>query len=459
MNLNIRKIGWEQLETIYDTYMKADFGGHGLKPLEMIRILWDRGCYEAICLYEEEELRAYALFVLGEGEECLLLDYLAVCREARDRGFGGIFLSMMKEHYADKAGILLETESMNSAPDQEQYEIRSRRLRFYLRNGCCVTKVKSLLFDGEYDILYIPIREQNLQVQHELENIYDLMFPEPVREKYVSVWKRQNWLADVRSWQEGKLHEKKSLLAALGFGARLPRIISLVGGGGKTTTMYQLADELAELGKRVLVTTTTHIGEPKSGQLVLVNHASELKEELWKGRILTAGTPVMDKLQEHVIRKLSMPEGLDRPEELARLLEFVDVILIEADGAKCKPIKIPQDWEPVLLPQTGLVIACVGLSAIGQTFEEACFRFEKRGGWLARAASDPIAPEDAALILMDERGSRKQLDGRYYKIILNQADDAERRAAAEKIIFFLPVTMKADCVVCAYGQMRKSVLI
>ena len=44
--------------------------------------------------------------------------------------------------------------------------------------------------------------------------------------------------------------------------ARRERVIVLVGGGGKTTTMYRLARELSALGDRVVVTTTTRINKP-----------------------------------------------------------------------------------------------------------------------------------------------------------------------------------------------------
>ena len=37
------------------------------------------------------------------------------------------------------------------------------------------------------------------------------------------------------------------------------RVISLVGGGGKTTTMYALAEIFREEGKKVIVTTSTHL--------------------------------------------------------------------------------------------------------------------------------------------------------------------------------------------------------
>src|ERR1700730_2372933 len=43
-------------------------------------------------------------------------------------------------------------------------------------------------------------------------------------------------------------------------------LISIVGAGGKTTTMYTLARELAHRGKRVVTTTTTQIFTPTSDE-------------------------------------------------------------------------------------------------------------------------------------------------------------------------------------------------
>lgn len=249
------------------------------------------------------------------------------------------------------------------------------------------------------------------------------------------------------------LKEQKSLLEALGFAdvTAIPRIISFVGGGGKTTSMYHLAEELAEQGLRVLVTTTTHIQYPNDGQTADIIHVSELDEITWEGKILTAGKSVLSVLDNgRQMKKLTMPEGLGDEAVMARLLELADVILIEADGAKCKPLKVPRDGEPVLIPQTGLVIACAGLSSIGCTFEEVCFRFAEYGAWLRRSAEEPVEPEDLSLILMDERGSRKGLDGRYYRIILNQADGSEYLEMARRVICAFPVTLQPGCAVTFY---------
>lgn len=55
------------------------------------------------------------------------------------------------------------------------------------------------------------------------------------------------------------LYEKLNLNIKTG------EIISLVGGGGKTTTLYMLANELKNKNKKVLVTTTTAIYSPERG--------------------------------------------------------------------------------------------------------------------------------------------------------------------------------------------------
>ena len=54
-----------------------------------------------------------------------------------------------------------------------------------------------------------------------------------------------------------------NLLSAFNIEKNESCTIAFTGAGGKSTTMYRLATELAEMGKAVLVTSTTMIFHPK----------------------------------------------------------------------------------------------------------------------------------------------------------------------------------------------------
>ena len=452
--MELRLLTQAQLEAVYENYMIKDFPKSELPPLKVLKDRADRGFYECLGLYEDGTLRAYGHLARNRQRGYLLLDFLAVCREVRGGGYGSHFLRLLGAYYREEKGIFLECESERAAVDEEDWQVRHRRIHFYEKNGCYVTRTKELLFGVEFDILYLPIQEKSCQADVELDQIYTMMLGPESRKKHVTLWNRNQRMQVVKTWDaaSGAAKPARTLLSALGFGPghEIPRIVSLVGGGGKTSTMYQLADELAEQGKRVLVTTTTHIRRPVcEAQTAAVSHVQEIEKDSWHGLILTAGKPEG--------KKLAMPDGLLEEAELSRLLELADVILIEADGAKCLPIKVPETYEPVILPQTGLVIGSAGLSALGRPFEEVCFRFDTQGAWLRRSAKDLVEPEDLALILMDERGSHKAVAGRYYRVVLNQADGEEKQQAAEAVARLLPFPMQEGCAVTAYRMEEEAV--
>src|SRR4051812_6537628 len=76
--------------------------------------------------------------------------------------------------------------------------------------------------------------------------------------------------------------------------------VSLIGAGGKTTTMFRLAQEMREEGERVLVTTTTKIFKPTKphvDRLFLVEDVYALLQEaarLDPPIVVGAGTAVDD---------------------------------------------------------------------------------------------------------------------------------------------------------------------
>ena len=199
------------------------------------------------------------------------------------------------------------------------------------------------------------------------------------------------------------------------FLAEKGHVISLVGGGGKTTLMYNMAAHGARKGWRVLTATTTHIQQPP-GEVFAQTDADLFR--LWeRGSYAVAGTPAPGG-------KLTAPPQ----EQLERWMAIADLVLIEADGAKRMPCKAPAAHEPVLLPQSDIVLAVAGLSALGKPLREGCFRYDTiRPQFLAAAPDAPLTPPMLAQLLASTQGGRKAVGDRQFYAVLNQADTPELR--------------------------------
>lgn len=198
----------------------------------------------------------------------------------------------------------------------------------------------------------------------------------------------------------------------LPFLAEKGHIVSLVGGGGKTTLLYAMAAHCARKSWRVLVTTTTHIRQPAA----CYAPDKAALSALWQaGRYAVIGTPAENG-------KLTMPP------QLLRRMAQADAVFIEADGAKHHPCKLPAAHEPVLLPQSDIVLAVAGLSALGKSLREVCFRYDTiRPQFLAAAPDASLTPPVLAQLLASAQGGRKAVGDRQFYAVLNQADTPELR--------------------------------
>lgn len=409
--MEILELSLDKVKNIYDTHMKKDFPEDEIRPWKWFVRMWEKGIYRGLGLYEGGRLRAYGFFVQKSGFPYVLLDYLAVCEEFRGSGYGTVFLELMREYFSDMDGIMVECETVSAAENEEEYFQRRRRIDFYMRCGAVLTGVECRMFGIGFSVLLYPVNPKNrkkIPVSAVMDELYHVMYEPEIYRHKLSLWMDMS---------------DKSLLEVLEIKEQVPGVISLVGGGGKTTVMYELAKEFEAAGKRVIVTTSTHIRKPDDYQTVITDRAEDVGRAKWRSGILVTG-------QEAAEGKLKgLPE-----KELEKLRAYCDVLLIEADGAKCLPFKVPAAHEPVIIEKTELVIACMGLDCIGKTLKEGCFRSEKACELLKKKPEAPIGPEDAARILCSERGSKKAVGNRAYRIILNKADDEERKRMADQII-------------------------
>lgn len=243
-----------------------------------------------------------------------------------------------------------------------------------------------------------------------------------------------------------------------------PCRIAILGAGGKTTTMLNLARQLANAGNTVLCFTTTHMeafawhGAVHTDQAEAILHAREASlpntaDSLFpfpRGMVLAGSTAEgsrgMRGLSEQTLREVGFygtskeifsqnpnlaPCSQSNVASKANSSQCFDYYLYEADGSRNHPIKYPASYEPVLLPQTDLLIVCMGLSAIGKPLGEFCHRHELLP--FAVNEDESISTELAGRILLSGYGHFPTPT----MFLLNQADSSERLCQAEELAFKL----------------------
>jgi xanthine dehydrogenase accessory factor len=156
-------------------------------------------------------------------------------------------------------------------------------------------------------------------------------------------------------------------------------IIAVVGSGGKTTLVKKLADRYHSEGKTVLVTTTTHMFIEE--HTLLTDDADVICRALKETGYVMAGLPDGMKL-----KPLSQ-------ETFDAVCDCADVVLVEADGSRMRPLKYPNATEPVIPDNTDEIIVVCGLNAIGQQAKDVCHRMELVQACLGISEDTRIEPE------------------------------------------------------------------
>lgn len=182
--MELRLLTETQIETIYNTRMKEDFPENELKPLSMIKAGVRSGIYECYGLFPDANflsappasvmtpetstkaspetssealpgptLLGYTFFIKSGLD--YLVDYLAIFKEHRSEGLGSTTLRLIKEKLAHANSILVEIENPDRSENSEEWVIRTRRQRFYLRNGLIDTGVRLTCFEAPFIMLEI----------------------------------------------------------------------------------------------------------------------------------------------------------------------------------------------------------------------------------------------------------------------------------------------------------------
>lgn len=155
-------------------------------------------------------------------------------------------------------------------------------------------------------------------------------------------------------------------------------IIAYVGAGGKTTLIHRRAREYAAQGMRVLILTSTLMYREEN--TIACTDPEPILRALKPGEWVMAGSPRGEKIGP-------LPQ-----ECYQKVCAAADVVLIEADGSKHRPVKFPAAHEPVIYENVDEIVVVCGLHALGRRMDEAAHRPEEAARCLGAAMDTILQP-------------------------------------------------------------------
>jgi probable selenium-dependent hydroxylase accessory protein YqeC len=196
------------------------------------------------------------------------------------------------------------------------------------------------------------------------------------------------------------------------------RYITFVGAGGKSSLIECLARQAINKKKITVITTTTKIYAQAPYRL--------LTGETGQNNI-AAGDPVRvgKSLADGKLTAVTF-------DDILMLGKTFDLVFIEADGAKGKPLKYPAPQEPVIPPFSDMIFVVAGLDSLSGHINEKVFRWalllEKSG----LGGDEIISPGVFSLFFTNEillKGVEKKI----CTIVLNKYDALLQRQVALEI--------------------------
>ncbi len=235
-------------------------------------------------------------------------------------------------------------------------------------------------------------------------------------------------------------------------------VVALTGGGGKTSAMFRLADELAQAKMRVLTTTSTRIFAAqvkRSSAHVAFDPEHQTLEEIiplleaglrQHNQILLIGQADPNSGKAFGVS----PQTIDT---LAATGRF-DLIVNEADGSRMRSFKAPAEHEPVISNRTTLVVPVVGLDVLGEPLnDETVHRADLVSHLSGTPMGRPVTVETVANILGHPQGGLKGVPAQARVVpLLNKVDLLTDLTAARELATRLLAYSRTEAVAIGATQ-------
>ena len=122
--------------TLYADYQQL-FPDEERKNYRLLKKSYKQGIAHFFQIIEQNELVGFFIVNTIPNSPYAILDYFAILPKFQSKGYGSSALLKLKEEYSDLNGIWIEVEKIETGKDEQDKEIRKRRIQFYQKNRFC----------------------------------------------------------------------------------------------------------------------------------------------------------------------------------------------------------------------------------------------------------------------------------------------------------------------------------
>lgn len=252
----------------------------------------------------------------------------------------------------------------------------------------------------------------------------------------------------------------------------LPRL-ALVGAGGKTTALFQLARQFTT-GDTVIVEGVGAVAEPRPVLVTASTHLARHQLALADNHMIMSRMEDLSSIEAQILPGINLVTGSQLSEERVRgldpallvgLLEIADrksmPYLIEADGSRQHPVKAPADHEPPIPPFVDTVVVVLGASAIGKPLSGEWVHRPERFAVLAGIQPGEVITLDCvSRVLLDPVGGLKNIPVSARRLVLiNQVDTPDRVLLAKELVGSLLPAYQAVVITSLRPSQKRKPLV
>lgn len=210
-------------------------------------------------------------------------------------------------------------------------------------------------------------------------------------------------------------------------------IVTIVGAGGKTSLMFS-ASYFLKKDYKVLVTTTTNIYVPdpkvvKFDDMCILDNKNKLESILKNDKkgVYIIGSKIINNSNKEKLKGLSF-------EILDKIAPYFDIVLIEGDGSKEKPLKGWNDNEPVVYNKTTKTIGVVDITSVGlEINKDNVHRVDKFKSIINYEKAEKVKLEHLKNIVLNENGLFKLSKGEKI-LFINKAENIKTKENSLQLV-------------------------